>query len=463
MKVVKRTWILTLLTLSGVVSTTQVIAEGIGGSGVVSGETERFGSIVIGGVHYDTEQASIRINGEAGYEHDLKVGYQVVIRGDIEAGLADEVEYFDAVAGPLESVSVDDDVLGSAELMVMGQRVVTDAGTWFHDSELSELNVGQNVIVSGVILPDGAIRASSLERRARHLQVVTGVVVDSDDEEFTIGTLRIDADDVDDDDGGLEGDDVRDGQRVHVIGYYQGDGVFHAIRIHSLLDTGDSAQPALIQGPLSLDSGQWMLQGRSLEISDQTSYLTGKSEDLEPGVQVSVRGNLGADGTLRALEMEVERGALSRLEGNLEEVDQQSGTITVNGMVVEFDEQISMIDGRDGYRWYAPDDISAHDQVSLVVKEVDGRIRVDKLERKRTLRRVMKSSLENTGWAFAGLSSLRQQIEGLESASEASIDGLRVSVRMLKWFVRDGDEVQVEWDDEGEVERVVVTTRFSSH
>lgn len=161
--------------------------------------------------------------------------------------------------------------------------------------------------------------------------------------------------------------------------------------------------------------------------------------------------------------MEVERGALSRLEGNLEEVDQQSGTITVNGMVVEFDEQISMIDGRDGYRWYAPDDISAHDQVSLVVKEVDGRIRVDKLERKRTLRRVMKSSLENTGWAFAGLSSLRQQIEGLESASEASIDGLRVSVRMLKWFVRDGDEVQVEWDDEGEVERVVVTTRFSSH
>ena len=75
----------------------------------------------------------------------------------------------------------------------------------------------------------------------------------------------------------------------------------------------------------------------------------------------------------------------------------------------------------------------------------------------------MKSALQNTGWAFAGLSSLRQQIEGLESASEARIDGLRVSARMLKWFVRDGDEVQVEWDDEGDVERVVVTTRFSSH
>lgn len=459
MKVVGKTWILMLLTLTGIVSTSEVAADGIGGSGITSAPTQRFGSIVIDGIHYETDQAQIRINGEPAHEHDLKVGYRVLIGGDLNTAVAETVDYFDSVAGPLESVSIDDQVMGEATLMVMGQRVVTDAQTWLHDIELNALTVGQHLVVSGSNLPDGTIKADALVAMSRHQQVVTGVVANSDDGTFNIGALVIDASNVEAEGNNPAGEDVRDGDRLHVVGYYQGNGALHATRLYAAFKSDGSAKPARVQGPLSHDGQRWILEGFPLEISDQTSYLTGKSEDLEPGVQVSVRGTLTADGILRALEMEVERDALSQMAGAITAVDKYTGTVMINDIQVKVGEQLSMLDSRDGYRWFAPEDLAAYDNVKLVVVQRGGEVVAKRVLRKHTLRHSVRSRVENAGWSFTGIRSLTRRFDDLVDAREARINGLQIPSWMIKYYVQDGDDLHVEWDDDGAIDRVSIITR----
>ncbi len=445
----RQLFLLALLTLTSATTTYQVVAEGIGGSGRNVGSIGRFGSVVIDGVHYDTTSAVITVNGESAHEHDLRVGNRVLIVGDLDAEVADEVHYFDTVAGPLQALEIDDETLGIASLTVMGQPVITSPDTWVHGTPLAELALGEHLAVSGSRLPDGTVLASSLESVGRALQIVSGSVSELDDGEFRIGALEIDAEDVD--------TELAEGDLVYVLGYYLGNNELHAVSVTPMGTELEAQGEVRLDGSLMLEDDGWSLEGVQLILNEDTSYLAGKSEDLAPGVQVAVRGDLGSDGALRVLDMEFEEAALSRIDGPIGDVAADGSTITVNDVVIEVDETLSMLDRRDGYRWFAPADLAHYDRVSVMVAERDGRVIASRLLREHSLRKLLKSRIRNGGWAFEGVTALQASID-IGAAREAWIDGVRIPAELLKWFVRDGDALQVEYDDDGNVDTVAVVT-----
>jgi hypothetical protein len=441
--------LLVLLTLTSASTAHQVVAEGIGGSGRVVGPVGRFGSVVIDGVHYDTSSAAIRINGESAHEHDLRVGNRVLIVGDLDAAVADEVHYFDTVAGPLQALTLEDETLGIASLTVMGQQVLTDADTWVHGTSLGSLAIGSQLAVSGTRLSDGTVRASSLERVSRPLQVVSGTIGSLDDGQFAIGSLTIVA-------GDVEGA-FADGDFVYVLGYYLGDNALHAVTVAPMGTELEAQGEARLEGALKLDDNGWSVEGVRLILEADTAYLAGKNEDLAPGAQVAVRGDLGSDGALRVRTMEFEEAALSRIDGPIGAVAADGSSITVNDVVIEVDASLSMLDRRDGYRWFAPADLAHHDRVSVMVEERDGRVVASRLLRKHSLRKMLKSRISNGGWAFEGVTALRATLD-IEEAREARIDGVQLSADLLKWYVRDGDALHVEFDEDGGIDTVAVVT-----
>lgn len=456
MKAINKTWLLTLLTLFGTTSTVDVGAEGIGGTGIVQGQIARFGSIVIDGVHYDTTTAVIRVNGSSAYEHDLKQGNRVVIRGDLNVGEAWSVDYFDTVAGPVAFASVGDAALGVGELQIMEQRVVTTPETWFYGTDIESISAGQQVAISGSILADGTVVASSVEAVYRYRQVVSGVVTASSEDEFSIGLLCIDSEDVDDDDGGIDPEEINVGQRLHVTGVYPGAGCLQADAIYPMDEAGAYTEDAVIHGPLSLDGGTWELNGFELDMTG-TAFLAGSSGDLASGAQVAVRGVLLSNGVLRAFDMEFERSAFSRLDGPISAIDPDQGTVTVDGVELQLDDSVSMRDDRDGFRWFAPDDLGAHDSVSVIVEESEGVARVRRVTRRATVRRMMRSRVSGADW-FGEVRAMTRELDDLANAGEVQFDGQPIDAGLLRWIVRDGDDIELEWGDDGGLERVIVET-----
>ena len=133
MKAVTRSWLVGLtITLVATVPL-RVEGEGIGGTGVVPpkntsyrlfGQLDRFGSVVIDGVHYETSQAAIRLNGIPGTEADLKVGHQLWMHVDAASNQALEIDQFDAVAGVVGAITEIDATMQHYEFTILRQRIL---------------------------------------------------------------------------------------------------------------------------------------------------------------------------------------------------------------------------------------------------------------------------------------------------------------------------------------------------
>ena len=94
------------------------------------GTVSAFGSVVVNGVHYDTNQATFTIDDNPGVSTDLAIGHVVLVRGTLNAnratGVAASVSFENNVAGPVTSIDL---VANTA--VVLGQLVRVSAHTSF--------------------------------------------------------------------------------------------------------------------------------------------------------------------------------------------------------------------------------------------------------------------------------------------------------------------------------------------
>lgn len=335
--------------------TTQLVACGGGGTTVAGidargtparvsivskGTITGFGSIVVNGVRYDTDGATIEVDGEPGTESDLKVGQVVVVQGTIEedgsAAAATSVAFDDLVEGPVTAINN-----AMNTLTVLGQSVIVDADTSFDDSisppSIDGIFVNDIVEVSGFFLADGRISATRIEKELPGGEFeVTGVVSDLTATTFRINNLIVDF-------GGAQLDDFpngtpENGQLVEAKGNppLGGNGELVATRVE--FKGGDlpaaDGDRAEVEGFITrfVSATDFDVEGVSVTTDASTMFVNGTSADLALNRKVEVEGVVNASGVLVASKIEIKLANFIRIEG---QVDDRSGNqISIFGVPI---------------------------------------------------------------------------------------------------------------------------------
>lgn len=143
-----------------------LVEGGMSGTGISSGRITGFGSIYVNGVRYDVDQATFYRDGETVSGQDaFSIGEFVTVTGvpaaDGSSSTATQVSFDSLLVGEVTAPSRD-----NVSVTVMGQIVNVDNLSVLHGlTQLSELQVGNVVEVSGVRDAAGSITASSLSLR----------------------------------------------------------------------------------------------------------------------------------------------------------------------------------------------------------------------------------------------------------------------------------------------------------
>ncbi len=156
--------LLSAVLLSSCVESALTLVEGgMSGTGISSGRITGFGSIYVNGVRYDVDQATFYRNGElVSGQAAFSVGEFVTVTGgaaeDGSTSTASKVSFESLLVGEVTAASSD-----NLSLTVMGQMVKTNELTVLHGlTQLSGLQVGNVVEVSGIRDAEGMITASSI-------------------------------------------------------------------------------------------------------------------------------------------------------------------------------------------------------------------------------------------------------------------------------------------------------------
>jgi hypothetical protein len=284
----------------------EVTGGGIGGSGYVAGPIEELGSIVVQGIRFDIDDATVVVNGDAAESGELALGMYVGVYAtfdeDGNTGTASRVEFEESVSGPIQFVSAN-----RQRLVVLDQTVLLDDSTRLSDITIDALRPGVVVTVSGSRDADNAVVATLVARRAPAQGCrVLGDVSDLDGSSFRLGDLDVDAS------GALiVGGALADGDSVGVLADdCDGDGPLLAREVRRL----DATRPPP-PGPFRSVQGVVVnvvaeeqafrmhvpaLGPVRVELMTQTTFEGGTAADISRNDRLRVSGRVNDRGVLRA-------------------------------------------------------------------------------------------------------------------------------------------------------------------
>jgi Domain of unknown function (DUF5666) len=132
---------------------------GVSGTGVSTGAITSFGSVEMGGVHYLTDNNTLKKSHGVDHSSEMdrvlfRVGMVVTIHHGPNDNNAIQIEYQDNLQGPIAAKN-------SNTLTVLGQTVVVG------DADFANLNLNEIVEVSGFVDSAGRIRATYIERNTQ--------------------------------------------------------------------------------------------------------------------------------------------------------------------------------------------------------------------------------------------------------------------------------------------------------
>lgn len=279
---------------------TNYASGGIGGTGVSVGAISALGSIDVNGVEFDTKDAIVIVGGvnvgagEAVVGQYLAVGKVVVVEGTIDSngmsGTAGQVHFDADVLGPVENIDI-----GTKEIVVIGQRVVTDDTTVFAGTTLDTLAVDEWVEISGLADLDGTIRATYVGKKDPGTIVeVKGPVrnLSPSAYKFEIGGLRVRYREA-----ALPDGEPVEGELVHVAGGFplEPDGSVEASAVRvaneaSFTDVDNMEVEGFVTDLLS--SSKFHVGYQEVRTGANTKFQGGREQDLMLGVKLRVRGSL---------------------------------------------------------------------------------------------------------------------------------------------------------------------------
>jgi len=263
----------------------------------------------VNGVRYDTNSATVLINGAVSATGDLESGQFVQVEGRIAglglSGDATLVNMDANVIGPVERIDFD-----ARTLTVMGQTVFVGSTTRFgadiSPDDLSTLRLGARVAASGYTAGDGRLEATHIElAQANATSQVIGraLAVDTGQRTFRVGDLDVDYSNsrVIEIPGGFP----RDGDLVLLRGEFA-NGVLAADELLPVFATGRRAvrQRVYLEGLVTrfTNVNAFEVGAHRVSTTGTTGYRNGVTEDLGIDSQVRVYGRMGGDGVTIAAD-----------------------------------------------------------------------------------------------------------------------------------------------------------------
>jgi hypothetical protein len=308
------------------------------------GTVSAFGSVVVNGVHFDTTQASVTIDGATGAVTDLAIGDVVLVKGTLNSngttGVATSVSFQTEVAGPISSLNT-----AGASFVVLGRLVHVTADTSFDagiaPAALATLAVNDVVEVSGLVRADDSIDATRIARLPAGADYqASGVAANAQPtlHSFAIGPLSVTYSSAVV--SGIAGGIVNNGQRVRVRGTLAG-GVFVASRVSADQNqlAGASGERRDVEGVITrfASATDFDVSGLTVTTNGQTAFEDGSAADLGLAVKVEAEGTLNGSGVLVASKIEVKRAASSRLAATVDSVNAAGASFVVLGVTFKVD------------------------------------------------------------------------------------------------------------------------------
>ena len=285
------------LSVSGCSSEVQ---SGISGSGapvlVAGGPISGFGSVILNGNRFNTEDTQFFVNGAQAEESDLQLGQQITLISegstDDAALTADQIRFNTDVQGTVISKDAT-----TNSLNVLAQTINISLNTVYAASGENPLDTileGQNVSVSGVRNSQGVISATRIDLTNSDQGILTGEInsLNSTTGLFQIGELSIDASQL------TNLADLTEGQLVQVTTSASSQGSLVAAERVRMLDPKVKAS-----------NGQKLSMQTEIE---SVSSLAGKPVFYVPGYTARVDSNTLFVGGSEAL---LQKGQTVKLEG----------------------------------------------------------------------------------------------------------------------------------------------------
>ena len=352
------------ITMLGACSSGSDSSQPVGSNSTV-GVITGFGSIYVNGVEYETDKASVHIDGAQSIETSLGIGDVVVLQGTVNA---------DGVTGTATAVSCADELegyvldlsglnAGVGTINVMGQTVTINIDTVFDSDSLlasiSDLNVNDIVEVSGFADGKGNILATRIETKNAAEDIeLKGLVsnLDATAMTFTIGSLTIDYSAAAELPSNLDNNLYVEVKTETALSGNLNDGfVLSASKVEIEDDgdmdiDGDEGDEIEVQGMVSgitetsfLFNGQ-LVEFSSLEIDDDFNLSS-----LVEGMMITVEGYIDANGDFVVKEIEEDHDSDDEVEGTVTAKTETTVTVSSNSVLTTFviNNDTRMIDEQD--------------------------------------------------------------------------------------------------------------------
>ncbi len=322
---------------------------GIGGTGISQGTIEGFGSVIVNGVKFNTDNATFTVDDNPGTQADLAIGMVVRVDVNDDGTTANHVEFESEVEGPVEGGRDD----ANNTLTVLGRTVIVDDNTKIEDRlgnaiPFNTLNNDDMLEVSGLVLSDDRVQATRIERRDdRFINDVTEVelkgkikLLNAPPDTFVIGTQVINYS------GVTFNGTLADGLFVEVKGTRNASNVLIATRIDQEDGLGTTEnQHVEIEGMVNApftNSTSFSVGGQAVSTSASTIFESGASDDLAANVRIEVEGTI-TGGVLVAKKVQF-RGNRIKIEGKVQITSTPPNTVTIMGIPVRVNSVTEMND-----------------------------------------------------------------------------------------------------------------------
>lgn len=348
------------------------IVNGFGGSGKVArisdlGVDGVNDTMTVDGIKYTTDTAIFIRDGVVIKEQsDFNLGEIVTVEGvlnlDGKTGVAKKIIFDDALEGPVTK-EVED-----AFIEVLGQRIDIDVDTLFHGFDhLADLKRGDRVEISGFVRKNQNILATSIRLITTSIYYlnITGYVsnLDTSAKRFHLNNLVIDYSRML---GNLGGKSLKNGVYVAVDSIFPlRDEIMTAADIEVLSEGALKANTVHeISGMINRFSSLADFDVYGLPIVTNAQTLLTRSAGLEGSFDtfginktVIVSGKTNVAGVLVADELTfISRASKTSMTGLIEAIDIENKTVSVLGVTLSLEEEISVVEDQNDYYTSVPVD-----------------------------------------------------------------------------------------------------------
>ena len=355
--------------------TDSVSASTSGGTvGISSGTITGFGSVFVNGVKFNTDNASIfRGDDQLNDVRELDIGMIVRVEGSIDDRVASSVRFEEDVKGPADGPASGD------SFSVMGQTVITDAGTVFNNTSLAGIAAGEILEISGLRNANDDILARFVERKTNPADVnrysVTGNVRDLDTTSLTFriddlivsyGTANV---------NDFSSGNPAEGQLVEVKddgkAYMPGSLSLTATEVEPQNRLGNAAAigaRAEIESIVTrvISSSEFEIGDILVRTSASTLFLFGTPDNIVVGARLEVEGFIESSSELDAVKVKFEDNDARILASvDFGGVNVEAGTVTLLGIPVTITGETDLEDKRDDVSPFSLSDIQGGDYLEI--------------------------------------------------------------------------------------------------